>query len=233
MSELICLERRRASLRVYHLAVAVIALCLLGMLYLLAAIPRLDPTDADAALFGSYRGLIAIDMILATAAFSILSAVMGAKLIAEEYAGKRAILILSCPVRRERILGAKLTLIFAYTAGSMLLGGGGALLAFLLTESVVPLCLDFLNPGVVLSGVALLFSGALTAVELGALALWIGWRSTATAIVSAVILASVCSQLMTVFMTRPAGTFLAPLALLPFAGWALWDLTARVRRLEV
>ena len=51
---LIGLEAAKGNLRPFHLASGIIALCLLGMLYLLAAIPHFDPADAEEALFFTY-----------------------------------------------------------------------------------------------------------------------------------------------------------------------------------
>ena len=84
MNKLISLELKRNSLRSYHTGVFISGALMLGMLYLLAAIPKLDPSETDLEMFLSYRSLIGLTNIMLMVIFTILSAVMSAKFIVEE-----------------------------------------------------------------------------------------------------------------------------------------------------
>ena len=123
MRNLIALELKRNRLRPYHIATLICGVTMLGFQYLMAAIPYMDPTEPDAELFSQYPFLMGITCLVCMAIFSILSAVMASRFVVEEYSGKRAILLLSYPISRKRVLCAKLMLVFAYTAGGMLLCG--------------------------------------------------------------------------------------------------------------
>ena len=145
MRNLIALELKRNRLRPYHIATLICGVTMLGFQYLMAAIPYMDPTEPDAELFSQYPFLMGITCLVCMAIFSILSAVMASRFVVEEYSGKRAILLLSYPISRKKVLCAKMMLVFAYTAGGMLLCGAVVQAVFFLTESLFPICSDHLT----------------------------------------------------------------------------------------
>ena len=55
INRLFSLELERNSLRPYQIAVEVGTVFILGFIYLMAAIPKIDPGDSDAELFSSYK----------------------------------------------------------------------------------------------------------------------------------------------------------------------------------
>ena len=103
MRNMITLELKRNRLRSYHIAVLICGVTMLGFQYLMAAIPYMDPTEPDAELFSQYPFLMGVTCLVCMAIFSILSAVMASRFVAEEYSGKRA--ILNITVRRSRQSG--------------------------------------------------------------------------------------------------------------------------------
>lgn len=118
MRNLIALELKRNRLRPYHITTLICGVTMLGFQYLMAAIPHMDPTEPDAELFSQYPFLMGITCLVCMAIFLILSAVMASRFVVEEYSGKRAILLLSYPISRKKVLCAKLMLVFAYKAKS-------------------------------------------------------------------------------------------------------------------
>ena len=176
MRNLIALELKRNRLRSYHIAVLICGVAMLGFQYLMAAIPYMDPTEPDAELFSQYPFLMGITCLVCMAIFSILSAVMASRFVVEEYSGKRAILLLSYPISRKKVLCAKLMLVFAYTAGGMLLCGAVVQAVFFLTESLFPLCSDQLTIKVFLQSLGFLLSCSVLAGLLGVVSLWFGFR---------------------------------------------------------
>lgn len=171
---------------------------MLGFQYLMAAIPYMDPTEPDAELFSQYPFLMGITCLVCMAIFSILSAVMASRFMVEEYRGKRAILLLSYPISRKKVLSAKLMLVFAYTAGTMLLCGAVVQAVFFLTESLFPICSDHLTIKVVLQSLGFLFCCSVLAGLMGVIALWFGFRkkSVSVTIVASVILAALVCQVI-------------------------------------
>ena len=124
MSRLIRLELKRNSLKAYFLAAVISFIVMLGFTYLIASIPRISGNSADSELFMSYHFIVGLSCVVCMGIFSITAGVMSSKFVVEEYTGKRAALLLSYPVRREKILNAKIFLTFFYTTVSMLLCEG-------------------------------------------------------------------------------------------------------------
>ena len=185
---------------------------MLGFQYLMAAIPYMDPTEPDAELFSQYPFLMGITCLVCMAIFSILSAVMASRFVVEEYSRKRAILLLSYPISRKKVLCAKLVLVFAYTVGAMLLCGAVIQAVFFLTESLFPLCSDQLTINMFLQSLGFLLSCSILAGLLGVVSLWFGFRkkSVSMTIVASVVLAALVCQVIA-----------AALAFLPMMGAAL------------
>lgn len=198
MHKLITLELKRNRLRPYHIATLICGVTMLGFQYLMAAIPYMDPTEPDAELFSQYSFLMGITCLVCMAIFSILSAVMASRFVVEEYSGKRAILLLSYPVSREKVLCAKLVLVFAYTVGAMLLCGAVIQAVFFLTELLFSICSDHLTIKVIQQSLGFLLCCSVLAGLMGAIALWFGFRkkSVPVTIVTSVILATLVCQVI-------------------------------------
>ena len=203
MRNLIALELKRNRLRPYHIATLICGVTMLGFQYLMAAIPYMDPTEPDAELFSQYPFLMEITCLVCMAMFSILSAVMASRFVVEEYSGKRAILLLSYPISREKVLCAKLVLVFAYTVGAMLLCGAVIHAVFFLTESLFPLCSDKLTINVFLQSLGFLLSCSILAGLLGVVSLWFGFRKTSVSmtIVASVVLVTIVCQIISAALT--------------------------------
>lgn len=206
MTKLLSLELKRSSLRSYHVATVLSGVSLLAFQYFMAAIPYIDPTDADIALFSSYDFLFNLSHLLGMMVFSILGAVMGARLIVEEYSGKRAILLFSYPLSRKKLMGIKLKLVFLYPVAAMLLCGLVIDVLFFITESLFPLGSGDITIKAVLWILLSLLCHSLITGALAIFALWIGFlkRSVSVTIVSAVIAATVvCQAVSLTFTIRP------------------------------
>ncbi len=203
MNRLIALELRRNGLRSYHVAVAIITVVMLSFIYLLAVLPKIDSTETNLNMFLTYHNLIILINILYMVIFTILSAVMFSKIVVEDYAGKRAMLLFSYPIGRKKILEAKIVMVFFYTVFAMFLSGGLVLGIFFITESLFPICADQLNIKTVLSGVLSLVSYSLLAGVWGIVALYFGFRkqSVSVTIVAAVIISTVICQMMAITMS--------------------------------
>ena len=235
MRNLIALELKRNRLRPYHIATLICGVTMLGFQYLMAAIPYMDPTEPDAELFSQYPFLMGITCLVCMAMFSILSAVMASRFVVEEYSGKRAILLLSYPISRKKVLCAKLVLVFAYTVGAMLLCGAVIQAVFFLTESLFPICSNHLTIKAVLQSLGFLFCCSVLAGLMGVIALWFGFRKklVSVTIVTSVILATIVCQ-----MISSALAFLPIMGIVfgvtgIFAILAIQSLLRQVKNMEV
>lgn len=235
MRNLIALELKRNRLRPYHIATLICELTMLGFQYLMAAIPYMDPTEPDAELFSQYPFLMGITCLVCMAIFSILSAVMASRFVVEEYGGKRAILLLSYPISRKKVLRTKLMLVFLYTVGAMLLCGAVIQTVFFLTELLFPICSDHLTIKVILQSLGFLLCCSVLAGLMGVIALWFGFRkkSVPVTIVASVILATlVCQVISAAIQYIPILWIVIGIAAI-CSMIAVLDLFRQVERMEV
>lgn len=235
MNKLINLELKRNSLKVYHIATVIIAFVMLSFLYLLAFIPKMDSTDTDNVLFQSYDFIIGLSNVVCMAVFTIMSAVIASKLIIEEYAPKKVILLFSYPVERKKILDAKIVIVFGYTFLSMLITELTILLIFFVTERFFPVCADTITFHLILSSVLSATAYSLIAALLGIVSLWFGFlkKSISVTIVTAVLLVSVlCQVIAMALFYRPIIIGMVTLSLV--AAILAWrNLCYQVKEMEV
>ncbi|QHQ62818.1 hypothetical protein Ana3638_20220 [Anaerocolumna sedimenticola] len=234
MNRLIVLELKRNGLKSYHLAVVIITGVMLSFLYLLAIIPKIDPTETDLNMIMTYNNLINLNNILCMVIFTIFSSVMFSKFVVEEYAGKRAMLLFSYPVDRKKILEAKIFMVFFYTVGAMLLCGSIVLGVFFTTESYFPICADQLSIKTVFGGFLSLLCYSLLAGVWGIVALYFGFgkQSVSVTIIAAIIISTVMCQMLAIAMNIIGGiAFLAIGTIV--AGITLSNLRKRVMNMEV
>lgn len=93
MLNLMKLELKRNKTRSYMLAAIVALPVVTGLTYLMAYAPQENPNDPSLSLFANYNNLVSMSIFISMAYFAILAAVMYARFVIEEYAGKRATLI--------------------------------------------------------------------------------------------------------------------------------------------
>ena len=206
MYKLLSLEIKRNRLRPYHIAVLIGGFILLAFHYFMAAIPLIDPTETDIAMFSSYDFLFHLNHLLSMATFGILGAVMGTRFVIEEYSDAKAILSFSYPISRKKMMGAKMWLVVLYTTAAMLLCGTAIEIVFFVTESLFPLCIDHLTWETVGWASLSLLCHSLLAGAVALLSIWIGFlkKSIPVTIVASVIAATIlCQVLSAAFSFRP------------------------------
>lgn len=207
INRLFFLELERNSLRSYKTAVAISTFFILGFIYLIVAIPQIDPEDSDAVLFGSYNFVIGLTLVVMMGIFSVISATMSSKLIVDEYQGKKAILLFSYPISRKKLMETKILLVFLFTLGSMLISGVTVIAVFLTTESFVPISNDIVSLELVLTSIIYLVCCALIAAFCGIVSCWIGFRKQsviATVIAGCIIMVIICQIVAMTFFSGVA-----------------------------
>ncbi|MEH7502254.1 ABC transporter permease [Neobacillus drentensis] len=198
MIKLIKLELRRNNIRTYVIASIIIAIFMLGFLYLFAYAPKLEPNDKDLEIFLGYNNLIPLFEVLNMAAFCVLSAVMYSKLIIEDYSGKRPILLFSYPISRKKILFSKLSIVSFFTIFSMIISNLIIFLIFGITEKFMNLVGQEFTVAIMLQAIKITVVMAFIAASIGMIATGIGFikKSVPTSIVSSVILASLMCNIV-------------------------------------
>jgi ABC-type transport system involved in multi-copper enzyme maturation permease subunit len=226
MLELIRLELAKNNIRAYLLAVGGITAAMIGFLYFFAEVPNMEPT----AEFGAYLDVIMIVSVLSMASFCVLAAVMLSRFVIDEYAGKRAILLLSYPIDRRKVLAAKLVFVGVFVFVGLLVSDTVVFALFSLTEHFAPIVREGVLSDAIRDSALLILVEAFLAVAIGLIGLFLGFvrKSVPTAIVTAVVLCSPVSNLSspTLMVAALAGAALAAAILLVV-------LASRVNTMEV
>ena len=174
MLRLMKLEFRRNKIKTYIIASAVAGVMMTGFLFLLAYAPRIDH-DADLRMFAGYNNLISLFFMVDMAVFATLSGTMYARFIIEEYKEKRAILLFSYPVKRDRIMLAKLVAVFLFVVIAMMLSSLLAFGVFGVSETIAPLVDEPLSLHTLSRALKVAIIMAIIAAEIGIMAGGIGF----------------------------------------------------------
>lgn len=213
MLKLIKLELKRNNIYPYVTASIVITIVMLGLIYLFAYAPKIDPNDADMKLFAGYNNIVSLFCLLNMATFCVLSSVMFSRFIIDEYSGKRTILLFSYPISRSRILFSKLYIVILFTIFAMIVCNTIVFTIFGITESFIPIVGEVFSASIIVKIIKTTIIMALSSASIGIVALGIGFikRSVPATIVSAFILSSLMCNIavntisndivMVVFMT--------------------------------
>ena len=198
MNTLIRLELKRNKIRTYVISSLIIAITMLGFLYLFAYAPMLEPNDKDMAIFSGYNNLIPLFGVMNMAVFCVLSAVMYSKFIIEDYSGKRPILLFSYPVSRKKIVLAKLSVVCGFTIIAMVISNLIIFLIFCITENFIHLVIGDFTFSIMVQAVETTLVMAFIAASIGVVAVGIGFikKSVPTTIVSAVLIASLICNIV-------------------------------------
>lgn len=115
------LELMKIRLSTYLWAILGIFASLLALGILFLFIFRIEAggsgTSEEAELYANWNGLLALTTALAFACFSVMSAVIAAKVIISEYCGRNAVILLGYPVNRKTMLGIKCLIVSGITTG--------------------------------------------------------------------------------------------------------------------
>jgi len=191
------LELKRNNVKTYVIASVITCIIMLGFIYLFAYAPHIDP-DPDLQIFAGYNNIISLFSMLSMAVFATLSAIMYTRFVIDEYKEKRAILLFSYPIQRDRILFSKLAVVFLFTRAAMTVCNLLAFGIFSISESISPLVDGVLSAQTILRALKVTLIMAVTAAEIGIVATGIGFvkKSVPTTIVSAVLLSSLFCNTM-------------------------------------
>lgn len=197
MIKLMRLELKRNNIKAYVISSMITCIIMLGFIYLFAYAPHIDP-DPDLQIFANYNSIISLFSMLSMAVFATLSSIMYTRFVIDDYKEKRAILLFSYPIRRDKILFAKLTVVFLFTMTMMIICNLLAFGIFSVSESISPLVDGMLSVQTLLRTLKVTVIMAVTAAEIGITATGIGFlrKSVPATIVSAVLLSSLFCNIM-------------------------------------
>ena len=197
MKTLIRLELRRTNFRTYAISALIIAVIMLGFLYLFAYAPMLETNDADMKIFSGYENLIPLYGVLNMTVFCVLAAVIYSKIIIEEYSGKRPILLFSYPINRKKIMLSKLCIVFVFTVIAMFISNFLIFIIFGVSEKFLHLVSGDFTYSIMFQAIETTLIMSLSAASIGIIAVGIGFiKKSPTTIVSAVLIASLMCNIV-------------------------------------
>ncbi len=191
------LEKMKIRLSTYRRAVLGIFVSLLAMgvlcLFLGGGGPEvsmhINGVEED-MLFTSWGGLFAVSTALTVACFGIFSAVFAAKIIVEEFCGKKAVLLFTYPVSRRKILHLKSMFVICVTTVSAFVSNMAVMGSLYIVSRIFGITPEPAGGHFVISVLlASLMSGILSS-EIGVIAAAVGWkkRSVMTTIICSLII---------------------------------------------
>lgn len=235
MKTLISLELKKNKISTYIIAGIIIAITMLGFLFLFAYAPLIEPNDKDMQIFSGYNNLIPLFGVFNMAVFCVMSAVMYSRFIIEDYSGKRPILLFSYPVSRKRIILSKLSIVCGFTIISMLISNFTVFLTFGITENFIHLVGKAFTLSIMLQVLESTLIMSLIAASIGIAAAGIGFikKSVPATIVSAVLIASLmCNIVVNASLNRVTMYILTAVMILVGAVFSMF-LIKKINIMEV
>ena len=144
----------------------------------------------------------AISIIL----FGILSATMYAKLIVEEYSGKRLALLFSYPVGRKKTFMAKILIVLLFVMLSMFFSTVLSVGIFVRTEAFSPIVSDVMTSDIIITAFCNLLVSFVAVSAIGLLSMRIGFikKSISATLISAFILLGIYGNISISNVGTPA-----------------------------
>ncbi|MBS4201678.1 ABC transporter permease [Bacillus sp. FJAT-49732] len=209
MYDLMKLELKRNNIRTYLISTFVIAIIMLGFIYLFAYVPQFDPNDADLGLFVGYNNIISLFGVINMTVFCVLSSVVYSRFIIEEYMGKRVILLFSYPINRGKIFISKILVVSLFTIISMILCNILIFVIFGLSETISPLVNERITFEIITKAIKTTIIMAVSATGLSIIAMGIGFirKSIPTTIISAFLLCSLLCNIVAGTLTSDTPIF--------------------------
>lgn len=192
MIELMKLEIEKNAIRAYMYAGIIVTIAMIGLLYLFAYAPHIEPNDPDMLIFTNYTTVIGLYSVVNMAVFCVFSCVIYTQFIIEAYKGKQLILLFSYPINRKKMLMAKLAVVAVMTSIFMLICNLIVFSIFSATESWMPILADTFSIAAALHALKVTLIMIIAAVSLSIIATGIGFytKSVPSTIVAGVILSS-------------------------------------------
>ncbi len=228
------LEGMKIRISTYLRAVAAIFASLLA-LGILCLFLGTDDLEGD-QFFTTWNGLHALQSALTVGCFGVFAAVFAARVIVEEYCGKKAAILFTYPVSRGKILGVKSRMVAGATMAAAFASNVLSMGIMVLTAHVFGITPQG-GGGHFAATVPLtsILAGVLAA-EIGMIATAVGWkkRSATVTIVGSVIMVCFVPNLIASRPESIVGAMLLTAALLGLAaGLTRHMLTNGIEEMEV
>lgn len=235
MINLLKLELKKTNIRTYIISASIIGICMLGIIYLFAYAPKIEPKDPDMKMFAGYENIIPLFNTICMFAFSLLSSVMFSKIVIEEYAGKRTILLFSYPISRRKVFLAKISVVSLFVATAMITSSISIFIIFGISESISPVVDGNITFEIISRAAKTTFYMSISAVSVGIISLAIGFikKSIPTTIISSVLLCSLLSNIVAGSISADSSIIIFTIILVLISVLAINIMTRKINCMEV
>lgn len=131
MINLIKLEQNKFNFKVYNKWILIVNAILTFFVFL---IPFVERSDNGLIAFSNYIEAFNTVNVLVGAAFTIFASVLISKLIIEEYKNKTILILFSYPIKRKKLLTAKIVVIISWTFITLIISSLFVSFAFLIMD---------------------------------------------------------------------------------------------------
>ncbi|MDE7326711.1 MAG: ABC transporter permease [Lachnospiraceae bacterium] len=178
----------------------------------------------EEVLFCSWNGLISLIMALTVACFGVFCSVISAKVIVEEYCGKKAVTLFTYPVSRRKILKVKCRIILWFTVSSAFVSNISVIGLMYITARIFGLMPEGGSWYLIVTVVGASFIAGILSFEIGMAAAVIGWkkRSIMATVLSAVIIMCFVPNVIARFPDYIFATVLAAAVVFGLAAKAMY-----------
>ncbi|PEC47641.1 ABC transporter permease [Bacillus sp. AFS077874] len=235
MFNLMKLELKKVNIRSYIYSAFMIGIFLLGIIYLFAFAPRIEPTDPDMKMFAGYERIIHLFSTVCMFAFSLLSSAMFSKIVIEEYSGKRTILLFSYPISRSKVFFVKIIFVSLFVATAMIVTSICIYIIFGISESIYHLVQGNITFDIIKRGIKLTVYMSISAISVGVISMAIGFikKSITTTIISSVLLCSLLSNIVAGFISSDSPIIIFTIILVLLCVFVLNIISNRINTMEV
>ncbi|WHY67098.1 ABC transporter permease [Neobacillus sp. SuZ13] len=235
MINLLKLELKKTNIRTYIISASIIGICMLGIIYLFAYAPKIEPKDPDMKMFAGYENIIPLFSTICMFAFSLLSSVMFSKIIIEEYSGKRTTLLFSYPVSRRKVFLAKIAVVSLFVATAMITSCISIFIIFGISESISPVVDGNITFEIISRAAKTTFYMSISAVSVGIISMALGFikKSIPTTIISSVLLCSLLSNVVAGSISADSPIIIFTIILLLISVLVINIITRKINCMEV
>ncbi|MDN3015876.1 ABC transporter permease [Paenibacillus sp. BSR1-1] len=235
MVNLLKLELKKTNIRTYIISASIIGICMLGIIYLFAYAPKIEPKDPDMKMFAGYENIIPLFNTICMFAFSLLSSVMFSKIVIEEYAGKRTTLLFSYPVSRRKVFLAKIAVVSLFVVTAMITSCISIFTIFGISESISPVVDGNITFEIINRAAKTTFYMSISAVSVGIISMAIGFikKSIPTTIISSVLLCSLLSNIVAGSISADSAIIIFTIILVLISVLVINIMTRKINCMEV
>ncbi len=202
------LEMMKIRFTTYFWTICAIFVSILGIgmlfLFMVSVPTKMGISTEEVGQFANWNGLLTLVTALSFALFGVLAGVLAGKIIITEYNGKGAVVLLSYPVNRKRIVKIKCLIVCGITTTSVFICNSILMGLMFATAKIFNLTLEILGGYFMVKVLITSALISLLSASVGMISTLIGWkmRSVTATTISSVIIVCLLTNFLVVSPSR-------------------------------